>query len=225
MCARIETTGPLPGAKGGPSPSVPPSRREWLKAGVGTVLGAGAGLAVRRRARNPDGNERIRPPGARSGEAFLAACIRCGQCVLACPSATLRLATLADGWAASMPFAADLRRRPCTLCREQAALRCIAVCPTDALQPVADLLAIRMGTARIDPATCWAFNRIVCRTCWHACPWPDRALRLDSRLQPVIDAAVCIGCGLCAQACPTEPGSITIEPPANPTAPGAAASA
>jgi ferredoxin-type protein NapG len=70
-----------------------------------------------------------------------------------------------------------------------------------------------MGTARIDSEICWAFNRILCRSCWHACPWPDRALRLNERLQPAVDSDVCIGCGLCVHACPTEPGSVTILPP------------
>lgn len=186
------------------------SRRQWLKAGAGFLLGAGVGLTARDR--DADRASEIRPPGARPESSFLAACIRCGQCVLACPSDTLALAPLTSGRSAGAPRAQDLRRHPCTLCRDQDRLQCIDICPTDALLDLDELLGIRMGTARIDPELCWAFNRILCRSCWHACPWPDKALRLDERLHPVVIEEVCIGCGLCAHACPTEPGSITVVP-------------
>lgn len=189
------------------------SRRQWLVACGGATLGAGLGLVSRGVTDSIHERSLIRPPGAASEHEFLAACIRCGQCVQACPYDTLELAALNAGLSAGTPYAGDLRGRPCYLCRKNPEPLCIKACPTKALSPVATLLEIRMGTAILNPDTCWATNGVTCRSCWHACPWPDEALKLNSRLHPEVDAQTCIGCGLCEHACPTEPSSIVIEPP------------
>ncbi len=47
---------------------------------------------------------RLRPPGAINENAFASACVRCGQCVQACPYDTLKLATLASGLSAGTPY-------------------------------------------------------------------------------------------------------------------------
>ena len=69
-----------------------------------------------------------------------------------------------------------------------------------------------MGTAVLNTETCFAYNGVTCRACWHACPYPSEALAFDERLRPVVDAALCVGCGLCVHACLTEQTSITVEP-------------
>ncbi|MFO1077632.1 MAG: 4Fe-4S binding protein [Planctomycetota bacterium] len=191
-----------------------PSRRE-LWCGLGFGLGAlvawwwrgAAGGGLPTAAAGP-----LRPPGAGGERQFLAACIRCGLCVQACPYDTLR----SDGPAAAGPRAhgapsVDARANPCWRCKDQPELLCIAACPTGALQPmpVADL---RIGLAAIDRTTCLAFNGVTCRACWHACPFPDRALRYDDRLRPLVDAEACIGCGLCEHACLVEPAAIVVRP-------------
>ena len=83
---------------------------------------------------------------------------------------------------------------------------------TGALTPVDELRSIRMGTAVIDRESCLAYNAVICRACWHACPFPDEAIRFDERLRPVVVDESCIGCGLCDHACPTEISSIPIRP-------------
>jgi Na+-translocating ferredoxin:NAD+ oxidoreductase RNF subunit RnfB len=69
-----------------------------------------------------------------------------------------------------------------------------------------------MGTAVIDRSICLAYNRVMCRSCWHACPFPGEAIVFDAMLRPVVNEEACIGCGLCTHACPTEVTSIPIRP-------------
>ena len=189
------------------------SRRTVL-AGFGVALGAGLGGLIRRDAGSrSDGSFLLRPPGALDEVEFLASCIRCGQCVEACPPEydTLRLVSDRAGLSFGSPFV-DSRNTPCHLCANHETLRCIEACPTAALAPVADTASVRMGTAVIDETRCLAYNRVICRACWHACPFPDDAIRFDSMLRPVVVEEACVGCGLCDHACPTEVSSIPIRP-------------
>ncbi len=179
----------------------------WVGLGVGAALG-GVFRAAGGQRRRP---VLLRPPGALDEPEFLAACTRCGQCVEVCPHGSLELAGHNAGVAAGTPFV-DPREHPCLLCERQPGLLCIDICPTAALQPVAELSDIRMGTAVIDVETCFAFNGVSCRSCWHTCPFPDKAITFDDLLRPVVHAEHCIGCGICTQACPTSPTSIPIRP-------------
>lgn len=155
----------------------------------------------------------LRPPGAVGETEFLALCIRCGQCVEACPPEydTLHLVDDRAGVELGSPFV-DSRNRPCHLCANCDELRCIDVCPTGALSPVDGRASVHMGTAVIDRERCLAYNRVICRACWHACPFPDDAIVFDSMLRPVVVEDACVGCGLCDHACPTEVSSIPIRP-------------
>jgi MauM/NapG family ferredoxin protein len=182
------------------------SRREIITGSVGfagTVLGGGILQALAWRAQ-----PLLRPPGAGSEEDFLAACVRCGQCVTACPNGVLQLA---GGSRLGTPYLMP-REVPCNLCAGLDTMRCIDACPTAALVRSADRRAVRMGTAVVDPSTCLPFQGVVCRACWHACPFPQEAITMDDRGRPVVLADACIGCGLCEYACPTEPSSIVVEP-------------
>jgi len=183
-----------------------------MTAGIGVMAGAGVGLLLRQANTDALGACLLRPPGARPEPEFLAACLRCGQCVEACPFETLRLAVgVGAGIANGTPYL-ESRAVPCWLCQGFDDLRCIAACPTGALEPVTDIADIRMGSAVVDEGVCLAYNGAMCRVCWHICPFPDRALTYDRRLRPVVDPEVCIGCGLCDYACPTEPSSIPVRP-------------
>ena len=48
--------------------------------------------------------ESLRPPGAQGEPDFLASCIKCGQCVEACPFDTLDLATASERRAIGVPY-------------------------------------------------------------------------------------------------------------------------
>jgi MauM/NapG family ferredoxin protein len=190
---------------------MPTSRRTFFAIGLGFCGGAGAGALFRKAGCQEQETLLLRPPGALKEDRFLAACVRCGQCAEACPFDTLLLAAPDKGIAFGTPYLKP-DQIPCYLCEGYDELKCIEVCPTSALKPVENLKAIRMGTARIDREICWAYNRVICRSCWHACPFPDEAIYFDELLRPVVNESVCIGCGLCTLACPTDPTSIPIEP-------------
>jgi len=187
-------------------------RREVFCLLGGVVLGAGLGGAYQQARSSESAAELIRPPGAGSESSFLAACIRCGLCVQACPHDTLKMSDFSTGTACATPYADDMRQRPCYLCQSYEEPLCIRVCPTEALSPVEDLHDIRMGIAVILEDICWAYNGTMCKACWHACPWPDDALSFDERLRPVI-TETCVGCGICVHACPTDPVSIVVQAP------------
>jgi len=186
------------------------SRRDFLKF-TGLSLGSGAiGLTIL------SGSKKIsptllRPPGAQLEEDFLATCIRCGQCVDACPYDTLKLADITDGAAFGTPYLVA-RETPCYLCQKYGEMRCIPACPTGALKPIAEKNEVKMGIAVIDEELCLGWNGVICRACWHACPFPDDAIELDSRGKVFIHAEACVGCGICDNVCLTEPSSITIIP-------------
>ncbi len=187
------------------------SRRSFL-----ACLGAGAGAALGGWFRAAGGVRRepplLRPPGALPEPEFLAACTRCGQCVEVCPYDTLKLAGPGQGVAAGTPYF-NPEEVPCELCQTYDDLKCIAICPTGALQPVGQRADIRIGIAVVNEQTCYAFNGVSCRSCWHKCPFTDRgAITFDALLRPVVSAEACVGCGICTLACPTEPTSIPIRP-------------
>ncbi len=74
--------------------------------------------------------ERLRPPGALEEHDFLAACIKCGQCVQVCPVSALHPADLLDGFGVGAPFI-EPRKQACDFSCDVA--QCILACPTGAL--------------------------------------------------------------------------------------------
>ncbi len=173
-------------------------------------MGVGSGLVARRRSVESSA-ALLRPPGA--SRDFLASCLRCGLCVLACPFDTLGLEGLTAGSSFGTP-AIDARENPCRLCSGHDSLLCIEACPTQALVRVEDHREIRMGVAVIDQDRCLAYRGVICRACWHACPFPEDAIRLDARMRVEVVADACIGCGICVHVCLTEPTSIVVQPAA-----------
>jgi MauM/NapG family ferredoxin protein len=184
------------------------SRRAFLKAG-GLAAGAAIGGWLLGRAK-PRRVDQLRPPGAGEEGRFLSACLRCGQCLVACPSDILRLAGADSGVALGTPYFVP-RDKPCDLCQGHDAMKCIASCPTGALEPVADRQNVRIGIAEIDRDVCLPWQGVICRACWHACPFPNRAITFDPRGRAVVVEDACVGCGLCEYVCPTEHPAIRVR--------------
>ena len=163
---------------------------------------------------------RLRPPGALGEEAFSRACIRCGQCVQACPYDTLKLATLASGLSAGTPYfvARDI---PCEMCED---IPCAKACPSGALDSdIASIDEARMGLAvLLDHESCLNYQGLRCDVCYRVCPSIDKAITLElernartgkhARFLPTVHSDACTGCGKCEQACVLEQAAIQVLP-------------
>jgi ferredoxin-type protein NapG len=129
-------------------------RRRLLRAALLTaalvVLQPVAFLPVVRRWR-----ARLRPPGALEESRFLAACIKCGQCVQVCPVQAIVLADIDEGFGSAVPYI-DARRQACDFSCD--ALSCILACPTGALSHGLNAKEeVRCGLARLArPDACLA---------------------------------------------------------------------
>lgn len=195
------------------------------RAFVGGALGGlAAAVGLRADIRHPSGaaiplalrhGGLIRPPGALPEPQFLRRCLRCGECMRACPTNTLQpdwhRAGLEGLWAPRM----HLRHGAC----DQECNVCGLVCPTEAIRPLplTERRHARVGAAVLDRDRClpWARDER-CLVCQEQCPYGAIAFERDERHQfdlPVVDAAKCNGCGICEDKCPiTGDSAIVVVP-------------
>ena len=198
------------------------SRREFFtRVGQGAALAATGGLIwsylLQQQARATP--FAIRPPGARYEADFNARCIKCGQCVVACPYDTLTLASANAGIPIGTPYFIP-RQTPCYMCTD---IPCIAACPTGALDPaLEDINQSRMGLAVIDIENCLSWQGLRCEICFRECPLQGQAITVEhhprrlskhAMFVPVVHSDACTGCGICEKACPTQEAAIRVLQP------------
>ncbi len=153
----------------------------------------------------------IRPPGSVGEEEFVTACVRCGECMKVCPTNTLQPAFGEGGLEAVGTPMIVPRIGPCA----QACNQCGEVCPTRAIESfsVEEKEHLYVGTGVIDRSTCiaWAEDR-QCLVCDEACSYDAISQKVvDGVERPVVEEAICIGCGICEFVCPVEPlGAIRV---------------
>lgn len=200
-----------------------PARRRFLR---DAVRGAGglAGLALlmglqQKQSQARDGLA-LRPPGALPDGKFESACIRCGQCVQACPYDTLKLATLVSPLSAGTPYFVA-REIPCEMCED---IPCVVECPSGALDPaLTNIDDARMGLAvLLDQENCLNWQGLRCDVCYRVCPQIDKAITLEmnrnertgkhARFIPTVHSNACTGCGKCEEACVLDVAAIKVLP-------------
>ena len=158
------------------------------------------------------GVNQLRPPGATDEERFMALCIRCNRCLEVCPYGSIKRAGLSP--TIGTPFVYP-EKKACYLC-----MACCRLCPTGALDPtLRNPEKVRMGRAVIDTSICYSHLFLyhdvlpdesgqkigaLCNTCYNVCPLPDKAIKLQNSLFPIISDG-CVGCGICVERCPTRP--------------------
>ena len=157
----------------------------------------------------------LRPPGAVPEDRFTGLCIRCNNCVHACPTKIIHPDT---GHEAGQPavaglagFAAPIVRfdRDYKYCLETCNA-CTQVCPTGALLPL-DLEPKNkfiIGVALVDTNVCLtSLGKKECDACELACPYDAVKITWDEasyNANPVVNDK-CVGCGACEVVCPTSP--------------------
>ena len=159
-----------------------------------------------------EGKRLVRPPGSIVEEAFIEVCIKCGACAQKCPTGTIVLATLSDGFKELGTPRIDALRGACERiqgrCEEDAL--CERVCPTGAIQRV-DQDSLKTGSAIITTVRCIAWSGGSCLVCYEVCPVRG-AISLTDEAHPVFHSDLCVGCGRCVYACPGQPKALTLVP-------------
>jgi len=197
-----------------------PSRRAFLAA---TALGAGlASLGYISNASPLTVGARgtlrqtglIRPPGSRPEKDFLRRCLRCAQCMKACPTGGLQPVWFASGVEGMFSPALVSRTGPC----EPECSLCGAVCPSQAIVslPLQEKQQAKIGTAVVQPNLClaWAEGRS-CVVCQEVCPYGAISLEQAPGANvpvPIVKAQRCFGCGYCEYHCPVFLPAITAQP-------------
>ena len=184
----------------------------------------------------------IRPPYAINELDFLLACTRCGDCIPACPHQVVFPLSARVGVKAMGTPALDLLNKGCQLCSDWP---CVQACGEGALklpeliaqQAPAEELALNEETAKADSTDedlappplpklasasintqrCLPYSGPECGACEASCPVPG-ALNWDAQ-KPNIDNTICVGCGMCRQACIMQPSAITIAANRSSTSP------
>ena len=185
-------------------------RREFFKRGFGKATEAAVKVADKRV--SDRAKHWIRPPYAIPELDFLLACTRCNACIEACPhNVIFPLAARLGADVASTP-ALDLLTKGCHLCDDWP---CVTACKPKALilaepNEMGEVELLKFALAEINTATCLPYSGPECGACAGSC-FVEGALIFESE-RPIINAELCIGCGLCREACIVEDKAINIKP-------------
>ncbi len=157
----------------------------------------------------------VRPPGARPETDLLARCVRCGECMVACPTNTLQPIWLQGGFPALFSPAIVPRRGYCSPeCR-----MCGAVCPTGAIRELSrnERIWAKTGTAVIYRRKCLAWeHQKSCMVCDEVCPYKavEFGKEPGNRVPvPRVREDRCAGCGYCEHFCPVRNRSAIVVTP------------
>lgn len=150
--------------------------------------------------------ELIRPPGSMPEAEFLSLCIRCGECMKACPSNTLQPVWLKAGLEGIFSPILVPRIAACVV----ACNACSKVCPTGAIRdiPLQEKNHAKLGTAWVVRQNCLVWEQDKkCLVCDEICPYGAVACKPVPGLNnaaPFVDENKCLGCGWCEARCPVQ---------------------
>ncbi len=189
-----------------------PSRRQFMTAGLTGVATAALNLTGLHSLYGKPGPGQvaptglIRPPGALPEMDFLARCVRCGECMAACPTNTLQpIWFQADFMGLFSPSLTPKRGFCIPECHQ-----CGLVCPTEAIPYLLgdERIWAKTGTAVIFRQKClaWEYQKS-CMVCDEVCPFDAVHFEKESGNPvpvPYVVETKCSGCGYCEYYCPVQ---------------------
>ena len=197
-----------------------PNRRAFLRyvaAGAGLISGVSLGFVLpeRLKRRRP----KLRPPGMQDSDQTAALCVRCGNCMSACPTKILALQdeheNLLEVGLPKLTIGG-----PGVYCLDDCNA-CGSVCPSGAIAslPIEEKREWKIGLARLELDLCLLTWDRECGICRRECPRGAVSLVWSQEWYtqiPVIDEELCNGCGACVGMCP---GTNTWEVEGDPETP------
>ncbi|MCP4750531.1 MAG: 4Fe-4S binding protein [Proteobacteria bacterium] len=157
----------------------------------------------------------LRPPASLPETEFLSRCVRCGECMIACPTNTLQPIWLKSGFTGMFSPALTARRG---FCNPECHL-CSEVCPTEAIRslPKSERTWAKTGTAAILRHKCLAWEQEKsCMVCDEVCPFDAVVFKKEPGIPvavPVVVENKCAGCGYCEYHCPVQNQSAIVVTP------------
>lgn len=154
-------------------------RREWIGTAAFSMFAA---PALRLSGGEPQSHKKLlRPPMSRDERDFLSSCIRCAECMKACPTGVLKPAGLEYGIRALWTPVMVTREAHC----QEGCHACSEACPTDAIMkyPLEKKYAFKSGTAVFDSNRCISFTeKKFCSECVRVCP--TNAIEIETGWTP-----------------------------------------
>jgi ferredoxin-type protein NapF len=186
-------------AKAAPGNAFWATRRMFIAA----AAGLGFSLLAKKIGQARSDDAPLRPPGAISEDKFTGLCLRCGNCIRACPS---KIIHPDSGQSGVLGFLSPVIRYKTDYCKQDCNA-CTTVCPSGALQRLGleQKNSYIIGKASVDTALClWGVSE--CHTCLPSCPYEAIKIQWNEEAYesfPGVDSAKCNGCGACEAVCPT----------------------
>ncbi len=185
--------------KAAPGNSFWAPRRMFLS----VAAGLGFSLVAQKIGQTRSATAPLRPPGAIGEDKFTGLCLRCGNCIRACPS---RIIHPDKGQSGALGFLSPVVRYKTDYCKKECNA-CTTVCPSGALQKLNLEQKNRyvIGKASVDTSLClWGISE--CHACLRLCPYDAIKVQWNEEAYesfPGVDPAKCNGCGACEVVCPT----------------------
>jgi ferredoxin len=170
---------------------------------IAVAAGLGFSLVAKNIGQARSDNAPLRPPGAIQEKEFTGLCLRCGNCMRACPS---KIIHPDKGQSGILGFLSPAIRYERDYCKKECNA-CTTVCPSGALQSLnlEQKNKYIIGKASVDNSLClWGVSE--CKTCLPSCPYEAIKVQFNEEAYesfPGVDPSKCNGCGACEAVCPT----------------------
>jgi ferredoxin-type protein NapF len=169
---------------------------------ISSLAGLSIGMLTPSLLKKSQAASQIRPPSALPDNDYFLTCIRCGNCISACPTNILYQqedVNLLAFLSPAVDFSESYCLPDCKICGD--------VCPSGALSKftLEKKKHMAMATVSVDQKKCLLYQQKECQQCQQFCDYNAISYQLqDFYLTPVvvIDNNKCVGCAACKIVCP-----------------------